>query len=88
MGNNWSEAQYIIDELKAALGPLEPGQAVFDKPGSYTFTVPAKCTKIYIEAISASSGGGGGGGGLVAEEDVNPTIVSQVQAEVEALEAA
>lgn len=66
MGNNWSEAQYIIDELLYKLSPIlpvEPGEVEFKTPGTYNFTIPPKVKEIKIEAYGATSGGGGGGGG-------------------------
>src|SRR5262245_52454852 len=34
----------------------------FAGPGSFTFTVPAGVTRLYVELIGAGGGGGGGGG--------------------------
>lgn len=62
----YPEAQYVIDELSPMLEellPVKPGSVEYATPGTYTFVVPKKVTKLTFYAKSATSGSGGGGAG-------------------------
>lgn len=58
--------------------PCLAGPTTYSTPGTYTYTVPAGCTNVTVEAYGAGGGagtGGGGGGGSVVERNSDSSLL-------------